>query len=121
MTLYSPKRIAFMPPVIDLEYPAELLAARKAAFIEQIQLKNEQTTYQVACPSSTTNPLSDGIESCEILPQDYDTQTCTVFDTQKVRLDLMQELLQVTEQASHETDVQAITELAQQARWLKGK
>lgn len=45
----------------------------------------------------------------------------TVFDTQKVRLDLMQELLQIEEQAIKETDVSIISDLASQIRWIKSK
>ena len=47
--------------------------------------------------------------------------TPTVFDTQKVRLDLMKELLQVEEQAINETDVETIGELAGTIRWIKSK
>lgn len=43
------------------------------------------------------------------------------FDTQKVRLDLMKELLQVQEKAIQETNVSVLTELAGKIRWLQGK
>lgn len=49
----------------------------------------------------------------------------TPFDTQKVRLDLMQELLQVEEQAikatGEEDHVAILAELGGKIRWIKSK
>lgn len=45
----------------------------------------------------------------------------TPFDTRKVRLDLMQELLQVEEKAVHETDVDIACKLLAHIRWIKSK
>jgi hypothetical protein len=49
----------------------------------------------------------------------------TPFDTQQIRLDLMQELLQVEEEAikatEYETDVSILAELGEKIRWLKNK
>ena len=48
-----------------------------------------------------------------------------LFDTQKVRLDLMKELLEVEQSAIQatdgETDVAVLAELGGKIRWLKGK
>jgi len=43
------------------------------------------------------------------------------FNTQKVKLDLMKELLQTEEQAMKASDVQTLNDLAGRIRWLKSK
>ena len=34
----------FLPPIVDLDYPADLLAARRAEFVERIREANEVDT-----------------------------------------------------------------------------
>jgi len=43
------------------------------------------------------------------------------FNTQKVKLDLMKELLQTEEQAMKTFDVETLTRLANKIRWLTNK
>lgn len=47
--------------------------------------------------------------------------TTTVFDTQRVCLDLMKELLKVKEQKERETDLETRVKLERDERWLKNK
>lgn len=43
------------------------------------------------------------------------------FDTQKIRLELAQEIIEVQEQAAGEKDVEKLLDLAGKIQWLKNK
>jgi hypothetical protein len=44
-----------------------------------------------------------------------------VFNTQQIKLDLIQRRLAVEEQASRTADVKTLTDLAYKIRWITGK
>jgi hypothetical protein len=78
MTLYSPKRIAFLPPVVDLDYPDALRLPRRAAFLEQIdRIKKERAALPKPSVPAQSDPgtLSDASESGRILSQNFDADT----------------------------------------------
>lgn len=43
------------------------------------------------------------------------------FDTQKIRLELAQEIIEAQKQADSETDVEKLLDLAGKIQWLKSK